>query len=105
MHDLIIRGGTVVDGTGAARRTADVAVTGDRIAAVGRDLGRARREIDADGFRKVILANPSVLERVTSVVTLRKGELDRHRDTQAAPVTSEGDRQTFLARVRRFLRI
>lgn len=62
-------------------------------------------EIDADGFRKVILANPSVLERVTSVVTLRKGELDRHRDTQAAAVTSDGDRQTFLARVRRFLRI
>ncbi len=62
-------------------------------------------EIDADGFRKVILANPSVLERVTSVVTLRRGELDRHRDTQAALVTNDGERQTFLARVRGFLRI
>jgi N-acyl-D-aspartate/D-glutamate deacylase len=30
MHDLVIRGGTVVDGTGAAARVADVAVDGDR---------------------------------------------------------------------------
>ena len=47
--DLIIRGGTVVDGTGAPPVTADVAVDGDRIAEVGRVEGRARREIDADG--------------------------------------------------------
>ena len=48
--DLIIRGATVFDGTGAARFTADVGVTGDRIAAVG-DLGAARadREIMAAG--------------------------------------------------------
>ncbi len=50
MHDLIIRGGTVVDGTGAAPRTADVAVTGDRIAEVGRVDGLARRVVDADGL-------------------------------------------------------
>ena len=48
--DLIIRGGTVVDGTGAPPITADVAVEGDRIAEVGRVEGRARREIDADGL-------------------------------------------------------
>ena len=48
--DLIIRGGTVVDGTGAPPVTADVAVDGDRIAEVGRVEGRARREIDADGL-------------------------------------------------------
>jgi N-acyl-D-amino-acid deacylase len=50
MHDLLIRGGTVVDGTGAPQRTADVAIADDRIAAVGRDLGGAKREIDADGL-------------------------------------------------------
>jgi len=50
MHDIVIRGGTVVDGTGGARRTADVAIAGDRIAEVGRVDGPARREIDADGL-------------------------------------------------------
>jgi N-acyl-D-aspartate/D-glutamate deacylase len=51
--DLIIRGGTVIDGTGSARRRADVVVEGDRIVAVGpdagRDAGAARRTIDAEG--------------------------------------------------------
>lgn len=50
MHDLVIRGGLLVDGTGAPGRTADVAVEGDRIVAVGRDLGPATRTIDADGL-------------------------------------------------------
>src|SRR3954452_817452 len=49
MHDLVIRNGTVVDGTGAAPRRADVAVEGDRIVEVGDDIGRSRRDIDADG--------------------------------------------------------
>ena len=48
-HDLIIRGGTVVDGTGAPPRTADVVIDGDRIVEVGRSDGSARREVDADG--------------------------------------------------------
>jgi N-acyl-D-aspartate/D-glutamate deacylase len=48
-HDLVIRGGTVIDGTGAPRRTADVAVSHGRITEVGRVDGRGRREIDADG--------------------------------------------------------
>ncbi len=52
--DLVIRGGTVVDGTGAPARRADVAIRGERVVAVG-DLGpsgldvRAEREIDAEG--------------------------------------------------------
>ncbi|CAB4572030.1 unannotated protein [freshwater metagenome] len=50
-HDLIIRNGTVVDGTGSDGVRADVAVDGDRITAVG-DLSAAtaRREIDASGL-------------------------------------------------------
>jgi N-acyl-D-aspartate/D-glutamate deacylase len=48
-HDLVIRDGTVVDGTGAPRRTADVAVSNGRITEVGRVAGRGGREIDADG--------------------------------------------------------
>ncbi len=49
--DVIIRGGTVYDGTGAAPRQADVAIRGDRIAAIG-DLNtaRARTIVDAKGL-------------------------------------------------------
>lgn len=47
--DLVIRGGSIVDGTGAPARTADVAVSDGRIAEVGRVTGKAKREIDADG--------------------------------------------------------
>jgi N-acyl-D-amino-acid deacylase len=47
-YDIVIRNGTVVDGEGTPARVADVAIDGDRIVAVGPDLGgRGRREIDA----------------------------------------------------------
>jgi len=47
--DLVIRSGTVIDGTGSAPRTADVAVAGGRIVEVGSVGAKGRREIDADG--------------------------------------------------------
>lgn len=47
--DLVIRGGTLADGTGAELREADIAISGARIAAVGRFAGRGREEIDARG--------------------------------------------------------
>jgi N-acyl-D-amino-acid deacylase len=50
MHDIVIRGGTIVDGTGKAAFTGDVAIDGNRIAGVGGKQGPARREIDADGL-------------------------------------------------------
>ena len=49
MADLIIRNGTIVDGTGGAPRRGDVEVTDDVITAVGSVPGPASREIDADG--------------------------------------------------------
>lgn len=48
-YDLVIRGGTVVDGTGRIPQEADVGVVGDRIAAVGRITGAGTTEIDAKG--------------------------------------------------------
>jgi len=50
MHDIVIQGGNVVDGTGAPARQVDVAVQGGRIAAVGQQLGAARRVVDARGL-------------------------------------------------------
>jgi N-acyl-D-amino-acid deacylase len=50
MFDLLFAGGTVLDGTGAAGVSADVAVSGDRIAAVGRLAdAAAKRTIDCRG--------------------------------------------------------
>ncbi len=50
MYDLIIRGGTVVDGTGAPQRIADVAVNDGKIVAVAPSIaGEAREVIDATG--------------------------------------------------------
>lgn len=50
MHDLVIRGGKVVDGTGAPARSGDVAIEEGRVVAVGKVDGAARRTIDADGL-------------------------------------------------------
>src|ERR671912_1108462 len=49
MYDLVIRNGTVVDGTGLPKYRADVALSGDRIAAIGRIRGKAKEEVDATG--------------------------------------------------------
>ncbi|MBN9564432.1 MAG: amidohydrolase family protein [Alphaproteobacteria bacterium] len=48
-ESLVIRGGTVVDGTGGAPYEADVAIAGDRIAAIGKNLPKGGEEIDARG--------------------------------------------------------
>src|SRR5579859_2615393 len=49
MHDLLIRGGRLVDGSGGAPFTADVAIKDGDIVEVGRVSGAAREVIDADG--------------------------------------------------------
>jgi N-acyl-D-aspartate/D-glutamate deacylase len=62
MHDLVIRGGTVVDGTGKPSRTADVAVDDGIITAVGDlETAAAQRTIDADG----LLVTPGVVDMHT----------------------------------------
>jgi N-acyl-D-amino-acid deacylase len=49
MHDLVVRGGLVVDGTGAPPFAADIAIDGGLITAVGTISGTGREEIDASG--------------------------------------------------------
>ncbi len=49
MYDLIIRDGTVIDGTGADRKVADIAIANGRIMKVGEVLEHAENEIDAKG--------------------------------------------------------
>ena len=49
MFDLIIKNGTLYDGTGGAPKNADIAINGDSIAAIGHNLGDARETIDATG--------------------------------------------------------
>ena len=50
MHDIVIRGGTIVDGTGSPGYIGDVAIDGDKIASVGGKAGPGKREIDAKGL-------------------------------------------------------
>ena len=50
MHDLVIRGGLVVDGTGAKGRTADIAIDNGLVMEVGKITAKGKREIDATGL-------------------------------------------------------
>jgi N-acyl-D-aspartate/D-glutamate deacylase len=49
-HDLLIKNGTVIDGTGAPGRTADVAIAGGKITEIGKITDGANRVVDADGL-------------------------------------------------------
>lgn len=83
MTEWILRGGSVIDGTGAPRFRADVAIAGDRIAAIG-DIGKTQgaREIDASGLivapgfidvhthdDRALLASPDMAAKASQGVT------------------------------------
>ena len=48
-YDIVIKNGTVIDGTGSQQRHADVAIQGDRVAEIGTVTGAAKRTINAEG--------------------------------------------------------
>ena len=60
-NDLVVRNATVIDGSGAPRYTADIALKGGVIAAIGRDLPRGDEEIDASG----LIAAPGFIDAHT----------------------------------------
>ena len=62
-------------------------------------------EIDTDAFRRVVLPDPTLVERITSAVAARRAELEIHRATKAAHPGAIEQPHTFLARVRQFLRL
>ena len=64
-HDLVIRGGTVVDGTGAEPFQADVAIKGDQIVEIGKVSGKGKQEILANGTTTSLAA---IADRVTLAV-------------------------------------
>ncbi len=49
-YDVVIRGGTIYDGTGSPGRVGDVAIKGDKVVAVGKVAGRGKTEVDAKGM-------------------------------------------------------
>src|SRR6476620_7323374 len=49
-YDVVLRNGTIYDGSGQPGRTGDVAILGDRIAVVGTVTGKGREEIDVHGL-------------------------------------------------------
>jgi small-conductance mechanosensitive channel/CRP-like cAMP-binding protein len=62
-------------------------------------------EIDADGFRRLVLTNPTMLDRVTTATAARRQELNRHRDEHAIHVVTADTMQSLLSRVKSFLRL
>jgi small-conductance mechanosensitive channel/CRP-like cAMP-binding protein len=62
-------------------------------------------EIDADAFRRVVLADAAVVDRVAAAVATRRAELDQHRASRPAGNAVVETPQTLLDRVRRFLRL
>ena len=79
-YDLVIRGGTIYDGSGGAPYIGDVAVEGDRIVAVGIFSGAADRVVDASGkavapgfINMLSWANRSLLEDGRGMSDLKQG--------------------------------
>ena len=80
-------------------------LTGDRRTATVRAIDDTHAlEISAADFRELAVANPAVLDYISSVVTTRRTGLDEARASAAAAVVPEA-KQTFLARMRKYLHV
>jgi N-acyl-D-amino-acid deacylase len=89
-YDLVIRNGDVIDGGGTPARRADVAIAGDRIAAVGTVGGRGREEVDASG--QVVAPGFIDVQAQSGVTLLVDGNGESHiRQGITTDVIGEGD--------------
>ena len=79
MFDVLIRNGSVVDGTGAPARGADVGIRDGRIVSLERSTERARRTIDADGL--TLVPGSSTCTRTTTPRCSGIRRCLRHRST------------------------
>lgn len=87
--DLVIRGGDLVDGTGAPARRADVGIRGDRIVAIGGDLSPARRAIDARG--KIVAPGFIDIQSQSVFTLLADGNAESHvRQGITTEIVGEG---------------
>ena len=62
-------------------------------------------EIGAEAFRRVVLADAAIVDRVTAAVATRRAEIDRHRAARPVGGAAAEPPQNLVARVRRFLRL
>jgi CRP-like cAMP-binding protein len=78
-------------------------LTGDRRTATVKAIGDVNvLEIEARDFRELAVANPGLLDHVSTIVATRRSGLDDAKATVAATAVPEA-RETFLTRMRRFL--
>jgi N-acyl-D-aspartate/D-glutamate deacylase len=73
MADLVIRGGNVIDGTGAPGRFADVAIEGDRIAEIGSGLTDRLTADAPEGMRHVLVNGAAIRSEGTANLELQPG--------------------------------
>jgi CRP-like cAMP-binding protein len=62
-------------------------------------------ELGVDGFRRVVLADPALVERVAAAVVRRRTELEAHRLEKGARSAAAEAPQTLVVRIRQFLRL
>jgi CRP-like cAMP-binding protein len=80
-------------------------LTGDRRTATVRAIDDTRAlEISATDFRELAVANPELLDHISGVITERRVGLDQARASAASLAAPEA-KQTFLARVRKYLHV
>jgi len=93
MHDLVIRGARLIDGTGRPASLADIAVTGGLIAALGDVRGRARRTIDAPGLTVIpgVIDPHSHADLILPLAPERQRELMRCKLAQGITTTVIGN--------------